>query len=102
MGKKCTTETVLELKFKKGNISRKHLYKNEYIVKPEACHWSVFVKSNNPQVSKARLYNLIPISIVTYERKYYASCDDKIRLTIDTNLKSYLQHSSKHPNFRFC
>jgi hypothetical protein len=100
--KKSSTNAVLELKFKKGSISWKHLYKNEYLVTPEACHWSDFVKSNNPQEAKTRLYNMIPVSIVTYDRKYYISCDGKIRLTIDTNLKSYLQHSSKRPNFRFC
>ena len=33
----------------------------------------------------------IPVSIVTYDREYYTSFDNKVRLTIDRNLKTYLK-----------
>ena len=99
--RKNSTKAVLELKFKKGNISWKHLYKSEYMVTPRANHWNNFVKCNKLQGIDPRLYNMIPMSVVKYDRKYYCSFDGKIRLTIDTNLQTYLQHSSKRPNLRF-
>ena len=43
----------------------------------------------------------IPVSIVTYDREYYTSFDNKVRLTIDRNLKTYQQNNILRPNFKF-
>ena len=40
-------------------------------------------------------------SIITYDREYYASFDEKVRVTIDQNLKTFIQDNSIRPNLNY-
>ena len=45
------------------------------------------------------LFNHKPRSIVCYNRQYFCSLDEKVRITIDQNLQSFSQNLTLGPNF---
>ena len=98
----CTkVKAVLELKKKKGLYSWKHLYENSYQVDPNARNWFSFINFLEKEAVNFIKPNFEPKSLVSYDRSYYASFDGKVRITIDRNLKTYLQTNSQRPNISF-
>jgi len=93
---------VLEFKKKVGTYSWKELYRNYYCINPIAQKWSDFIQ---PLLNDATLplkkISDSPASIVTYDREYYSSFDNNIRVTLDRNIKSYKQNNLLRPNFSF-
>ena len=93
---------VLEFKKKVGTYSWKELYRNYYCINPIAQKWSDFIQ---PLINDATLplkkISDTPTSIVTYDREYYSSFDNNIRVTLDRNIKSYKQNNLLRPNFSF-
>ena len=99
---KTKNNAVLEFKKKLGTYSWKELYRNCYCINPIALKWSDFTQ---PLLNDATLplknISDTPASIVTYDRDYYSSFDNRVRLTIDRNLKTYQQNNILRPNFTF-
>ena len=93
---------VLEFKKKVGTYSWKELYRNYYCINPIAQKWSDFIQ---PLLNDATLplkkISDSPASIVTYDREYYSSFDNNIRVTLDRNIKTYQQTNLLRPNFSF-
>ena len=93
---------VLEFKKKVGTYSWKELYRNYYCINPIAQKWSDFIQ---PLINDATLplkkISDTPTSIVTYDREYYSSFDNNIRVTLDRNIKTYQQTNLLRPNFSF-
>jgi hypothetical protein len=93
---------VLELKKKLGVYSWKELHRNSYYINPIAQKWTDFILPlHNDKTMPLKKISDSPASIVTYSREYYASFDNKIRVTIDQNLKTYKQSNLLSPNFTF-
>ena len=93
---------VLEFKKKLGVFSWKELYRNCYCINPIAPKWSDFIlPQRNDAILPLKKISDIPASIVTYYREYYTSFDNKVRVTIDQNLKTYKQNNLLSPNFKF-
>jgi SPX domain protein involved in polyphosphate accumulation len=93
---------TLEIKRKQGVFSWKKLYANQFKVIPAAVSWNNFItprRKCNPSALLA-VKNLRPTSIVSYERKYFASFENKVRITIDWNLRTFDQRHSSKPNLR--
>ena len=99
---KNKNNAVLEFKKKLGTYSWKELYRNYYCINPIAPKWSDFIQ---PLINDATLplkkISDTPASIVTYDREYYSSFDNNIRVTLDRNIKSYKQNNLLRPNFSF-
>ena len=73
--------------------------KNSFRINPDAKNWETFLKPNSKSgVINKFLLNQQPKSIITYDRDYYISFDEKVRVTIDQNLKSFNQENFKKPN----
>jgi hypothetical protein len=51
--------------------------------------------------SELFLLNQQPKSIITYDRDYYVSFDERVRVTIDQNLKTFNQVNYKKPNLDY-
>lgn len=99
---KNKNNAVLEFKKKLGTYSWKELYRNYYCINPIAQKWSDFIQ---PLINDATLplkkISDTPASIVTYDREYYSSFDNNIRVTLDRNIKTYQQTNLLRPNFSF-
>ena len=99
---KNKNNAVLEFKKKLGTYSWKELYRNYYCINPIAQTWSDFIQ---PLINDATLplkkISDTPASIVTYDREYYSSFDNNIRVTLDRNIKTYQQTNLLRPNFSF-
>lgn len=94
---------TLEIKNKKGHLSWKKLIQDHYKVMPSSPSWETFFfpQSVTDKVTSYYLNPLNPVSIVSYERNYYASFDGRVRITFDHNLKTFDQKFLKGPCFRF-
>ena len=91
---------TLEIKKKQGIFSWKHLYKNKYLINPEAKSWNeMIVQKGDSKLVDTLLLNHKPRSIVSYSRQYFCSFDGKVRITIDQDLQSFSQNSPSGPNF---
>jgi hypothetical protein len=96
------TDATLEFKLKHGHLSWKKLLKKAFIIDPSENSWDKFVSPTSYNgIAISYLYNLIPQSIVSYHRSYYASFDDKVRITIDRELQTYSQLSSLYCNLKY-
>jgi len=99
---KSVTNATLEIKKKNGHISWKLLYKDNYFVDPKANDWSNFIKTESySEKLDFHIHNLEPKSIIRYDRDYFTSFDDKVRITIDQNLNSFAQTSRYAPNLEY-
>ena len=96
------SEATLEIKLKQGHLSWKKLYHDSFTICPKAKKWNLFLQSNyEADFPRYYLKNLLPRSIVTYKRSYYSSFDNKIRITIDQDLKTFNQHSLFDRNLEY-
>ena len=87
---------------KRGHLSWKKIYRNSHNIKPQSKQWRNFIETaSNESSSNCILCNLVPQSIVSYQRSYFASFDGKIRITIDHDLKTYIQNNTFARNFDY-
>jgi SPX domain protein involved in polyphosphate accumulation len=97
---KNKVDGTLEIKKKQGIYSWKQLYKNKYTVNPNAKSWDGMIESKDEKHGpNTDLLNQLPRSIISYNRQYFCSFDGKVRITIDQNLQSFSQNSTRGPNF---
>ena len=93
---------TLEFKKKLGYKSYKILWKNIFKICTNAKRWDTFIlSSNKKQTIRKLLPNLFPTSLISYYRSYFISLDNKIRITLDKDLKFYDQRASAYPNAKF-
>ncbi len=93
---------TLEFKKKLGCKSYKILWKNIFKISSNAKCWDDFViNTHNQHTAKKLLPNVLPISIISYYRNYFISLDNRIRITLDKDLRFYDQRLSAFPNKRF-
>lgn len=96
---KDETSATLEIKLKRGHLSWKKFCKDAYTIKPRSRDWKMFLSRNlDKSATRFHIDHLFPKSIVSYHRSYFASCDGRIRITIDQKLKTFMQHSHFHRN----
>ena len=93
------TNAIFEIKRKQGHLSWKISFKNTFTVNPSAKSWERFIhtKSSSEEIDII-LSRMEPTSIVSYDRSYYSSHDEKVRVTLDQNLTSCLQLNRFKPN----
>jgi len=97
------TPATLEIKKKQGVLSWKELYAKQFGINPSSESWSRFInlEQNCNTAVHEKIRNLQPVSIVSYQRKYFSSFDHKVRITLDHNLQTFEQRYSRSPNLRF-
>ena len=101
-GSLTKNNAVLEFKKKLGVYSWKELYRNSYCINPIAQKWTDFILPlSNDAILPLKKISDTPVSIVNYNREYYTSFDNKVRVTIDRNLKTYQQTNLLRPNVTF-
>ena len=90
------TNATLEFKIKNGHQSWKKLWDKSFLINPKKNSWNNFFKRNIVEYPfETNLRNSLPSSIVSYDRKYFVSFDNKVRVTIDQNLSFFEQRISK-------
>ena len=78
------------------------MYKDNYFIDPKGKDWSNFIKTDSySEKLDFHIHNLEPKSIIRYDRDYFTSFDDKVRITIDQNLNSFAQTSRYAPNLEY-
>ncbi|MDC0073409.1 polyphosphate polymerase domain-containing protein [Alphaproteobacteria bacterium] len=90
----------LEFKYKSGKIGWKEIFELDNMRNNE--NWDKFnlkVLGSIPDSAK-QLYSFFsfPVLINQYRREYYISLNKKIRITIDTNIKTYDQRIVSKPS----
>lgn len=100
---KSTSSATLELKRKQGLFSWKDLFLNEFKITPNATTWDDLIsQEKRTELNSYRfIKSKLPVSIISYDREYYCSMDGKVRVTIDSNLKSFDQRNNISPNLKF-
>lgn len=97
--------TRLETKIKKNNLGWKTVEEVKFEKNLSKLNYPKIIEIINSQVSnvtKLRLNSVnVPILINKYNRDYFISNDQKIRITIDTNIKFYDQRHHKKINLKF-
>ena len=94
----------LELKCKQGWVGWKEINHVEQFFNLGEGTWSEFYRTLSGVLnSKARRWlqwAAYPVLINTYQRSYYVTPDQKVRLTVDTSLCAYDQRFSAKPNLK--
>jgi SPX domain protein involved in polyphosphate accumulation len=92
----------LELKLKRNCFGWKEIFKAENLLPTKNNHWHSIQRSLKESLTpKGRLLlneNPCPIIVNRYHRKYFISHDQKIRLTLDTNLEVFDQRHRREIN----
>ena len=87
---------VLEFKIKKGLLGRKESYRlapftmNEHFCQDTLA--ALFAESDLPLQVKLSLQGVQPTLLNRYTRKYFISANQKVRLTLDSDLEFYFIH----------
>lgn len=96
------TKATLEFKIKNNNQSWKKLWVKAFQIDPMQNSWSTFYKPCTDEFPVNEiLKKYYPAAIVSYDRNYLISFDNKIRVTIDQNLRFYSQCISSKPNIKW-
>ena len=94
----------LEVKQKRGHLGRKITHHMERVVDLSTMSWSSILNAlRGEQLGALMPYvqaNWRPTTMIAYDRQYYVSADNLVRLTIDTSITVYDQTLSAHPNIR--
>lgn len=96
---------TLEIKFKKGQISWKELHSTSLRLDPHEDTWTAAFTSKIPKSCNYNIRDILthghtrPVSLVSYNRKYFESFDGRIRVTIDQKLTYRDQTLLSRPNF---
>jgi hypothetical protein len=95
----------LELKRKRGMAGFKDLCPIDAPFDPRQETWTEalsFLRYHADNHFRVWLSQISCATIITrYEREYYASPDEEIRLTLDTQLSTFDQRFSRRPNLRY-
>lgn len=96
------SDVTYEIKYKHSQLSWKHLYKTNYRINEEATKWDNIFKQEMglADLNFPTLSNLLPVTLVSYERSYFESWDKRIRLTLDSKLSFRNQRLLTKPNFK--
>ena len=93
---------VLEFKIKHGNVGKKRSYKlAPFELKKGFSRKTIrelFDASDLPEDVKAQLFEIHPVIINQYQRKYFLSADKEFRITVDWNLK-YVEVNPSYTSF---
>ena len=95
------SNSQLEIKSKSGNLGSKIVFPIPIEIDLTKITWNEFRKvvwlypSNNVQL---QLLNTRPVLVNRYQRDYFESADQLIRITLDTHLKSLDQVFGARPN----
>lgn len=93
---------VMEMKDKDNNLgSKRHIPINHLHVQPHST-WRDIITQMTAQSNTLKLFTSqyhVPVLCNRYLRQYYESYDKKVRITIDSDLTFYQQHSLITPNF---
>ena len=96
---------TLEVKFKKGQTSWKKLYSTSLRLDPFEDTWADAFTSKSSEPCNYNIRDILldgytwPVSLVSYNRKYFESFDGRIRVTIDQKLTYRDQTLFSKPNF---
>ena len=96
---------TLEVKFKKGQTSWKELYSTSLRLDPLKDTWTDAFTSKYSEPYNYNIRDILlegytrPVSLVSYNRKYFESVDGCIRVTIDQKLTYRDQTLLRKPNF---
>lgn len=92
----------LELKYKEGAIGQKAIWPLDLTLDLAHLTWPevyrALCESSDPQAGLWLAQLAYPVLINHYQRAYYTTPDQAIRLTIDTRLRAYNQRLSDRPN----
>jgi hypothetical protein len=94
----------LELKYKEGSVGWKRVWPLDITLDLAHMSWSKIYQSIR-EAADVRAGPWLaqfayPALINHYQRAYYVTADQKVRLTIDTGLRAYAQRFSDRPNLR--
>jgi hypothetical protein len=95
----------LEFKLKHGNLGWKQTYAVVGAVDLQAMNWTAFLQrvraSLPPNVLAASKHIDQPVLINRYHRRYLATADRAVRVTIDTQQRYWNQWATMRPNLHF-
>jgi hypothetical protein len=96
------SDARLELKHRQGAVSRKIIWPLDLALDLARTTWPTVcqtLRQSVPAEAGLWLAQLThPVLVNHYQRAYYATPDQTVRLTIDTRLCAYGQRFSNHPN----
>ncbi|MFH1715561.1 MAG: polyphosphate polymerase domain-containing protein [Elusimicrobiota bacterium] len=100
-----TKDTVLELKIKRNKLgwkSQENIRLNKNICDLNFNDIINELKSNaSPELKQRFHLSDAPVLINSYERDYFVSCDNKIRITLDRNIYFYDQRFYSYANKKY-
>jgi hypothetical protein len=94
----------LELKYREGTVGWKRIWPLDATLNLDQLDWHEVcrkvrdVVDTQASISLARRAH--PVLINHYQRAYYVSSDQMVRLTVDSQLHAYNQRFSHRPNLR--
>ena len=94
----------IESKHKRGTIGWKRIIHIPGSVQIDGNDWHQIKNTLENRIESASILLQrypVPIIISSYYREYYTSPDEKLRLTIDTDLTAYDQQNSMVPNIKY-
>ena len=93
----------LEIKCKRNQLNWKLIYKVKGELGKNGSDWRTLcseIRRNLPAEGRQWMeMNPLPVLINRYKRKYFVSRDEKIRVTLDTDLDIYDQSRKPFPNY---
>ncbi len=92
-----------EIKSKSGNLGTKAVFPITKEIDLTNISWKQLLKTLKPHLAQNILHLLeltSPVLINKYQREYFESADRFIRITLDTNLKSFGQTFGIRPNLK--
>ncbi len=99
-----TNDFTIEIKEKSGMLGWKSIQKVERTLQLNTMNWSEtmrYLHRHTTGTFRETLSKSYPCLINHYKREYYVSADGDTRLTLDSNIISYSQMFSQHPNVNF-
>ncbi len=94
----------LELKYREGAVGWKGIWPLDITLDLARQSWPQICQrireTADAQANSWLARYAYPVLINHYQRAYYVTTDQKVRLTIDTQLRAYGQRFSDHPNLR--
>ena len=98
------TGARLELKYREGTVGWKKIWPLDVALNLDQLDWHEACRKIrdvvNIQAGLSLAHRAHPVLINHYQRAYYVSSDQMVRLTIDSRLHAYNQRFSHRPNLR--
>ena len=100
----AVTDPRLELKRREGNVGWKEIYPLDVTLDLAHATWADLSRQLAAAATGRAALLLArfgpPALINAYRRRYYATSDGRVRLTLDTDLRAYGQRLSSRPNLQ--